>query len=28
VMAFTSNVTAIWRARFVMAGLHKRGAQS
>ena len=27
-MAVTANVTAIWRARFVLAGLHKRGAQS
>ena len=27
-MALTSNVTAIWRARFVLAGLHKRGTQS
>jgi CDP-diacylglycerol--glycerol-3-phosphate 3-phosphatidyltransferase len=25
-MAVTSNVTAVWRARFVLAGLHKRGA--
>jgi CDP-diacylglycerol--glycerol-3-phosphate 3-phosphatidyltransferase len=25
-MALTANVTAVWRARFVLAGLHKRGA--
>jgi CDP-diacylglycerol---glycerol-3-phosphate 3-phosphatidyltransferase len=25
-MAFTANVTAVWRARFVLGGLHKRGA--
>ena len=25
-MAFTANVTAVWRARFVLDGLHKRGA--
>ncbi len=25
-MAVTANVTAVWRARFVLAGLHKRGA--
>ncbi|HEX6838534.1 MAG TPA: CDP-alcohol phosphatidyltransferase family protein, partial [Polyangia bacterium] len=27
-MAVTANVTAIWRARFVLTGLAKRGAQS
>jgi CDP-diacylglycerol--glycerol-3-phosphate 3-phosphatidyltransferase len=27
-MAVTANVTAIWRARFVLAGLQKRSAQS
>jgi len=27
-MAVTANVTAIWRARFVLAGLHKRGAST
>jgi CDP-diacylglycerol---glycerol-3-phosphate 3-phosphatidyltransferase len=27
-MALTANVTAVWRSRFVLAGLHKRGAQS
>jgi CDP-diacylglycerol---glycerol-3-phosphate 3-phosphatidyltransferase len=27
-MAITANVTAVWRARFVLAGLHKRGASS
>jgi hypothetical protein len=27
-MAITANVTAIWRARFVLAGLQKRSAQS
>lgn len=26
-LAITSNVTAVWRARFVLAGLQKRGAQ-
>jgi CDP-diacylglycerol--glycerol-3-phosphate 3-phosphatidyltransferase len=25
IMAFTTNVTAIWRARFVLAGLQKKG---
>src|SRR5438270_236484 len=27
-MAVTANVTAVWRARFVLAGLQKRGARS
>ncbi len=27
-MALTANVTAVWRARFVLTGLHKRGAAS